>query len=246
MVNRNTSKDNLFAKRVPPSDFVFDEKVANVFDDMILRSVPGYKTIVEMIGVFAERYYQPRTKIYDLGCSLGGATFEINKRLQGEDFSLVAVDKSRAMIEKLEQRKIKLSACTDAINIRCEDISETRVENASLVILNFTLQFLPIALRQELITRIYDGLLPGGVLVMSEKIVFQDEQLNQLFIDMYHKYKESNGYSKLEISQKRLALEDVLIPESIDTHWNRVASSGFKSFNVWFQCLNFASMLSIK
>ena len=246
MVNRNTSKDNLFAKRVPPSDFVFDEKVANVFDDMILRSVPGYKTIVEMIGVFAERYYRPKTKIYDLGCSLGGATFEINKRLQGEDFSLVAVDKSRAMIEKLEQKKIKLSACTDAINIRCEDISETRVENASLVILNFTLQFLPIALRQELITRIYDGLLPGGVLVMSEKIVFQDEQLNQLFIDMYHKYKESNGYSKLEISQKRLALEDVLIPESIDTHRNRLASSGFKYFNVWFQCLNFASMLSIK
>ncbi len=246
MINRNTSKDDLFAKRVAPSDFAFDEKVANVFDDMILRSVPGYKTIVEMIGVFAERYHQPGSKIYDLGCSLGGATFEVNKQLQGKDFSLVAVDKSRAMIERLTQRKIKLGAYTDAINIRCEDISETRVENASVVILNFTLQFLPIAFRKELITRIYDGLLPGGVLVMSEKIVFRDENLNHLFIDMYHKYKESNGYSKLEISQKRIALEDVLIPESIDTHRNRVATSGFKSFNVWFQCLNFASMLSIK
>ena len=246
MIDRYRSKDALFARRVPSSDFVFDEKVADVFDDMILRSIPGYMTIIDMIGAFAELYYKPGSKIYDLGCSLGGATFEITKRLKGKDFSLVAVDKSKAMVEKLNQRKAEVGALADAITIQCEDISETTVENASVVVLNFTLQFLPVAHRQELITRIHDGLLPGGILVMSEKIIFQDENINRLFIDMYHKFKESNGYSKLEISQKRLALRNILIPETLDIHRNRLINSGFQSFEVWFQCLNFASVLAIK
>ena len=243
---RKRSKDNLFAKRIPPSDFVFDEKVADVFDDMILRSIPGYSTIVDMIGGFAESYHKSGTKIYDLGCSLGGATFEISKRLEGQDFSLIAVDNSRAMIERLKQRKIQLGSSAKEIEIQCEDISNTKVEDASVVVLNFTLQFLPIPLRHELITRIHDGLVPGGILVMSEKIAFKDEILNSLIIEMYHKFKESNGYSKLEISQKRLALENILTPESLDTHQSRLKSIGFQTFSVWFQCLNFASMLAIK
>ena len=246
MTYRKISKDNLFAKRIPPRDFVFDEKVAGVFDDMILRSIPGYKTIVDMIGGFGELYHKPGTKIYDLGCSLGGVTFEISKRLEGKDFSLVAVDNSRAMIERLKQRKIQLGSSAKEIEIQCEDISKTKIENASIVVLNFTLQFLPIPLRHELIARIRDGLVPGGVLVMSEKIAFKDEILNNLIIDMYHKFKESKGYSKLEISQKRLALENILIPESLDTHQNRLKSIGFQTFSVWFQCLNFASMLAVK
>ena len=246
MTYGKTSKDELFARKIPTSDFVFDEKVADVFDDMILRSIPGYKTIIDMIGVLAERYHKPGSKIYDLGCSLGGATFEISKRLKGKDFSLVAVDKSSAMVERLRQRSAQVGSSEESIKILCEDISDTKIENASIVVLNFTLQFIPISLRRELITHIYDGLLPGGILIMSEKIVFQDKDLDRVIIEMYHKFKESNGYSKLEIRQKKRALEDILIPELIDTHQSRLLSCGFRSFGVWFQCLNFASMLSIK
>ena len=243
---KNSSKDNLFAQRIPPSDFVFDDRVADVFDDMIVRSVPGYKTIISMIGVFAERYHQPGSRIYDLGCSVGEAAFQVCEQLAGKDFSVIAVDNSESMIKRLEKRKAEGKPPSKFISIRCEDINDTRIEEASVVILNFTLQFLPLKRRDELIKRIYEGLLPGGVLVMSEKIILDDDCLNDLLIDMYHRFKESKGYSKLEISQKRLALENVLTPESIDAHRHRSILAGFRSFEVWFQCFNFASMLAIK
>tara|TARA_Y100000766_G_C18715540_1_gene511275 strand:- start:12 stop:764 length:753 start_codon:yes stop_codon:yes gene_type:complete len=243
---KSSSKDNLFARRIPSNDFVFDDRVADVFEDMIVRSVPGYKTIISMIGVFAERYHQPGSQIYDLGCSLGQATFKVCEQLEGRDFSIIAIDNSEPMIKRLEKRKAEGKPSSKLISIRCEDINDTRIEEASVVILNFTLQFLPLKHRYALIKKIYEGLLPGGVLVMSEKIVLADDDLNDLLIDMYHRFKESKGYSKLEISQKRLALENVLTPESIDAHRHRSILAGFRSFEVWFQCFNFASMLAIK
>ena len=114
------------------------------------------------------------------------------------------------------------------------------------MILNFTLQFIPPADRKALIEKIYAGMNPGGILIISEKIIFTDELLNKLLIDSYHQFKEGMGYSKLEISQKRTALENVLIPETLDEHKKRMRSSGFGTFEVWFQCFNFASMVGIK
>jgi tRNA (cmo5U34)-methyltransferase len=115
-----------------------------------------------------------------------------------------------------------------------------------VVVLNFTLQFIAPEKRSELIQRIQAGLKPGGILIISEKIVFPDASLNELFIDMYHGFKETMGYSKLEISRKRAALENVLVPETLDTHRQRLQQAGFDSVDVWFQCFNFASMVAIK
>ena len=241
-----SSKDDLFRKRKSQSDFVFDEQVADVFDDMVVRSIPGYETIVSTIGGFARKYYRPNSNIYDLGCSLGGVTFEICKQLGESDFNLVAIDNSEAMVERLVEKKTKIGGLDNSVKILCEDINDTAIENASVVILNFTLQFLPPKCRNQLIKRIYNALIPGGILVLSEKIVLDDKSLNSLFIEMYHKFKESNGYSELEISQKRLALENILIPEPISVHKSRHVSAGFNSFEVWFQHLNFVSMISLK
>jgi tRNA (cmo5U34)-methyltransferase len=132
------------------------------------------------------------------------------------------------------------------INCHCEDILSFPIENASVVVLNFTLQFIPMADRIVLLEKIFEGMRPGAILIISEKIVFPDETLNQLFIEMYHSFKESMGYSKLEISQKREALENVLIPESLDSHRARLNEIGFHSFDAWFQCFNFASMVAFK
>jgi len=241
-----TLKDDLFKKKVSQEDFVFDEQVAEVFDDMIARSIPGYATIISTIGRFAKKYYKSNSKIYDLGCSLGGATFEICKQLKGSDFNLIAIDNSEAMIERLVQRRAIIGGLEDSVEILCADINDAVIENASIVILNFTLQFIPTKYRNRLIKRIYNGLIPGGILILSEKIVLDDENLNNLFVEMYHKFKESNGYSELEISQKRQALENILMPETISTHKSRHVSVGFRSFEVWFQYLNFASTISLK
>lgn len=229
-----------------PGDFVFDHQVANVFEDMINRSIPGYSTIIAMIGVLAERYCQEGSRIYDLGCSLGGATLAAAERVACKDYSVIAVDNSSAMIEKLQSKLARLPDLSPHIECHCGDLLQTDVSNASVVVLNFTLQFIPLVERTGLLNRIYQGMRPGAVLIISEKIVFPDAVLNQLFVDMYHSFKESMGYSKLEISQKRAALENVLIPETISTHRKRLEDIGFHSFDVWFQCFNFASMVAFK
>ncbi len=246
LAHKKSLKDDLFRKQKPQDSFVFDEQVADVFDDMAVRSIPGYETIVSTIGGFAKEYYRSDSNIYDLGCSLGGVTFEICKQLRESEFNLIAIDNSEAMIERIVERKARIGGLEDRVEIVCEDINDTAIENASVVILNFTLQFLPPERRNPLIKRIYNGLIPGGILVLSEKIILDDQSLNDLFIEMYHKFKESNGYSELEISQKRLALENILIPEPISIHQSRHVSAGFQSFEVWFQYLNFASMISFK
>lgn len=239
-------RDNLFAEKMLPGDFVFDAKVARVFDDMINRSVPGYSTIIAMIGVMAERYCREDSTIYDLGCSLGGATLAVAHRVQCAHYGLVAIDNSPAMIAMLEEKLKQQSFPNTKIECRCEDILASPINNASMVILNFTLQFIPLEQRTELLRRIFDGMKPGGLLVISEKILFPDPDLNGLMVDLYHGFKENMGYSKLEISQKRAALEKVLLPETLAQHRERLESVGFHTVDVWFQCFNFASMVAFK
>jgi len=199
-----------------------------------------------MIGLLAEKYCQEQSRIYDLGCSLGGATLAAVDRVKCQDFSTIAIDNSAAMIGRLETKLKNLPRFASNIECRCENLLDSKIANASVVVMNFTLQFIPLDQRVSLLSKIYAGMQPGGVLIISEKITFPDEKLNQLFIQMYHSFKENMGYSKLEISQKRAALEKVLLPETLDMHRDRLKKIGFQSIDVWFQCFNFASMVAFK
>jgi tRNA (cmo5U34)-methyltransferase len=238
-------KDQIYLHEQPDVDFVFDDKVTAVFSDMIKRSVPGYATIISMIGTLAERYAKPGTNCYDLGCSLGTATFALRHHISVPDVKIVSVDNSGAMIKQCREA-IDRDEARVPVELICADLMDVEIENASIVILNFTVQFLPVALRTELMKRIHKGMVPGGLLLLSEKVSFSDEDLNELFIDMYHRFKKQNGYTEMEISRKRAALENVLVPETVEVHEARMAEAGFASFDVWFQCFNFASMVAIK
>ena len=90
------------------------------------------------------------------------------------------------------------------------------------------------------------GLVDQGVLILSEKIQFSDERSEQLFVDLHHDFKRGNGYSDLEISQKRDALEHVLIPETIEAHRERLLAAGFSRVETWFQCFNFVSLVAFR
>ncbi|MFT5032438.1 MAG: tRNA (cmo5U34)-methyltransferase [Bermanella sp.] len=238
------STDNIYATPREAIDrFAFDDTVAAVFPDMIQRSVPGYSTIVAMTGVLADRYATPGSRCYDLGCSLGASTFSMAQYLDGRDCRIVAVDNSPAMLTRLTDR---LPPFQIAIDAACTDIRHVAIIDASVVILNFTLQFLPPTERNALLATIYAGMQKGGILVLSEKILFADPHLQELNTELHHAFKKSNGYSDLEISQKRTALEDVLLPETINTHEQRLREAGFSSIDVWFQCFNFASLVAIK
>lgn len=225
--------------------FTFDESVVQVFPDMIQRSVPGYSTIIAMTGVLAARFAKPQSNIYDLGCSLGASSFamarEIGKQ-QIADVSLIGVDNSAAMIERCQQL---LASEAIQLKLQCANIQDIEFKQASVVVLNFSLQFIPVAERSALLARIRRGMLPGGILVLSEKICFADAELNSLNIALHHEFKKANGYSELEISQKRTALETVLIPETLATHHQRLQQAGFSRSDVWFQCFNFASIIAL-
>ena len=237
------SRDRIYAEpRAEIADFAFDDRVAAVFPDMIRRSVPGYAAIIGMIGLLAEEHAQAHSRLYDLGCSLGAATAAMRARVHAEGCELVAVDNAPAMIERA--REAFDSQPGIPVRMHCADIRDILVENASVVVLNFTLQFLPPEDRLATLARIRTGMRPGGVLVLSEKIAGTDAEQDRLLTEMHHAFKRANGYSELEISQKRSALEKVMIPETIAVHQQRLADAGFARSDLWFQCFNFVSLVA--
>ncbi|WP_179537590.1 MULTISPECIES: carboxy-S-adenosyl-L-methionine synthase CmoA [Pseudomonas] len=241
--------DQLFAQpldQVP--DFVFNEDVARVFPDMIKRSVPGYPTIVENIGVLAGQFAQPHSVLYDLGSSLGAVTQALRRHVQLEDCRVVAVDNSSAMVERCREYLHAQDSMFQEllpVEVMEADILAMDFQATSLVALNFTLQFIEPAQRQPLLARIRQALLPGGALILSEKLRFEDDQQHALLTDLHIAFKRANGYSELEIAQKRSAIENVMLPDSLEQHRERLLAAGFSKVVPWFQCLNFASMVAL-
>lgn len=238
--------DNIYATPIARiTDFVFDEKVADVFTDMVSRSVPGYGTLLSAISLLAERYVESDSVCYDLGCSLGGSTLALRHGIHQAGCRIIAVDNSSAMVNRCRERLAQNSAATP-VELLCADIRDITIENASLVVLNFTLQFLPTADRLVLLQRICQGLRAGGALIISEKLAFTDPRQQALHCDMHHAFKRAQGYSDLEISQKRTALENVMIPETLEQHRARLCAAGFASCEPWFQYFNFVSLIALK
>lgn len=241
-------KDDIFvnsSRKV--GDFAFDDAVAEVFPDMIFRSVPGYASILAMIGELAAKYAQPNSKVYDLGCSLGAATFVMRPRVPAS-CRIVAVDNSAAMLSRLRQ-KLDTESSDETkceISLEANDIRDCEISTASMVVLNLTLQFVPVEDRAKVLGRIYDGLLPGGTLLLAEKLRFDDPGQQSLLTELHHDFKRAHGYSQLEIAEKRTAIENRLIPETMFEHCKRLQSVGFSRVVPWFQCFNFVSILAVK
>ncbi|CAK9884813.1 MAG: Carboxy-S-adenosyl-L-methionine synthase [Candidatus Erwinia impunctatus] len=241
-----SDRDTLFAVPIAQlGDWTFDGRVAEVFPDMIQRSVPGYSNIISMIGMLAERFVQPDSVVYDLGCSLGAATLAVRRHIRVAGCRIIAVDNSPAMVARC-RRHLDAFRAETPVEVIEADIRQIVIENASLVVLNFTLQFLAPEERQQLLTTIFNGLRPGGALVLSEKFSFADTDVDTLLFDMHHDFKRANGYSELEISQKRSMLENVMLTDTVDTHKTRLRAAGFTHADLWFQCFNFGSLIALK
>lgn len=241
-----SDRDTLFSAPIAKlGDWTFDERVAEVFPDMIQRSVPGYSNIISMIGMLAERFVQPDSKVYDLGCSLGAATLSVRRNIHVPGCQIIAVDNSPAMVERCRRHLDAFRADTP-VQVLEADIRHIPIENASLVVLNFTLQFLEPDARLALLKKIAAGLNPGGALVLSEKFSFEDAEVGELLFNMHHDFKRANGYSELEISQKRSMLENVMLTDSVETHKARLKTAGFAHAELWFQCFNFGSLVALK
>ncbi len=221
-------------------DFAFDAGVAAVFPDMIRRSVPGYELVVPMSGLLATRNIDAcgTRRIYDLGCSLGATTLALLRGLGTAEADILAVDNAPAMLAKA-----RVAVSDPRVQFVEADVTGLVLEPAAAVVMNWIQQFLPPQRRDELLARIRAQLDPQGVLVVSEKIRAADPAVQARFDAAHLDFKRANGYSELEIAQKRAALENVMIVDTEDEHLERFAAAGFSSATKWFQCLNWASFV---
>ncbi|MEH6606200.1 MAG: carboxy-S-adenosyl-L-methionine synthase CmoA [Pseudomonadales bacterium] len=240
----NKTDDIYVGRRATIASFKFDENVAAVFADMIGRSVPGYGLTLDMIGIIASHYVKPGNRAYDLGCSLGAATLAMRHNVS-DDCQIIAIDNSAAMVEKAREI-VATDGAAAAVEVLLEDICQVEIDNADVVAMNFTLQFIAENARPALLQTIYSGLNNGGALILSEKIAAPGLAEQELLSTLHHDFKRAQGYSDLEIANKRNAIENVLIADTLDTHKERLHAAGFSQVFVWFQCLNFVSLLAIK
>lgn len=238
-------RDTLFAVDTIQEDFVFNERVVEVFDDMLDRSVPFYREVIAASARLLDIFLHTDDTVYDLGCSTGTTLLEFCRLLQDKGLKFVGIDTSGPMLEKA-RLKAELYSKQDSISFLEEDITAMHHPEAGAFILNYTLQFIRPLQREAFLRRLYASLRPGGILLLSEKIISHDRRLNREFIDIYHQFKKSRGYSELEIARKREALENVLIPFSIDENRTMLKNIGFSTVETYFQWFNFASFVAVK
>jgi len=242
----NIEKDNVFKESISEaSDFKFGTKVVKVFDDMVNRSVPHYGEIQRMVAELAADHAQEGTLVYDLGCSTGTTMIGLDT-LVSEDISFVGIDESDEMLVKCDA-KLKDAGLKRSYELRAADLhGDLAIDNSSVVILCLTLQFVRPIHRKKLIRNIYKGLNPGGTLILVEKILAEDSMFNRDFIKYYYDYKRRNHYSDLEISQKREALENVLVPYKLSENFLMLEQVGFSHCETFFKWYNFAGIIAHK
>ena len=245
-MTENNESDKVFSEKLSKlPDFEFNEKVAGVFDDMVSRSVPFYNEMQRMTAELAAKYAKPNTNIYDLGCSTG-TTMLLMDKLVADDVDFVGVDDSEEMIHKC-QEKLDNFNLNRNISLEVADLTTfVPVKNASVVSMVLVLQFIRPKYRAEIVKSIYDGLEPNGCFIIIEKILTEEKTYNRDFIDFYYDFKRRNNYSELEISQKREALENVLIPYKSSENIDMLKEAGFEEVEVFFKWYNFTGIIARK
>ncbi len=235
-------RDRVFAKEIEKK-FEFDESVASVFDDMLKRSVPFYKEVQKLIIDFINLNAKDGDKLIDLGCSTALFLLELKSKAK-VDLKLFGIDNSKPMLLQA-QKKLQAYGIKDIV-LNFGDIKEVSLNNFDFIVANYTLQFIRPINRPKVVQKIFDGLKKGGTFIFSEKIVFEDKKLDKDIIEIYYDYKKHQGYSEYEISKKREALENVLIPFTISENIQMCKDAGFKSVHTIFQWANFVTFVAKK
>ena len=244
MTNFPPTSDRIFAGPIAAADFIFDSQVSAVFDDMARRSVPGYQQVIAMAGQLLASFLRDGDTVCDLGCATGETLIALSRQLPGQDRHWLGLDSSPAIIGEAQEKARRATA--DACRFIVADIMNHDYPTCGAFILHYTLQFIRPMRRPDFLARLFQSLRPGGVLLLSEKVILHDRRLNREFIARYLAFKKERGYSELEIAQKREALENVLVPFSIDENLTILRQAGFAEAAVFCQWFNFASFVAVK
>jgi tRNA (cmo5U34)-methyltransferase len=238
-------RDKLFGLDVVDEDFVFNERVVEVFDDMLDRSIPYYRDVIRDSAKLLRRHLETGDTIYDLGSANGTSLLEFATQLDDLDVAFIGIDNCPAMLAKA-RLKAELFSKEEHVSFVEEDILEFHAPGCGAVILNYTLQFIRPLRRQAFLKNVFRSLRPGGLILISEKIILRDQRLNRDFIKIYHDFKKARGYSELEIAKKREALENILIPFSLEENCDLLNQCGFSPVVPYFQWFNFVSLAAVK
>ena len=241
------ARDRLFQERRRIADFNFGTETAAVFDDMLDRSVPFYGEIQRMLGELSADFAAQGSSIYDLGCSTASSFLAIGAHLTPDaEIEFVGLDSSSDMLA-IADRKLQAARFPWRYRLEHADLDQgVRIENASVVLLVLTLQFLRPLNRERLISSIYEGMRHNGCLLLVEKVLGEHSTFNRLFINHYYEMKRRKGYSEIEIAQKREALENVLIPYRSGENELLLQQAGFRQMDTFFKWYNFCGLLAVK
>ena len=237
-------RDRLFERADYSGPFEFNEAVVQVFDDMISRSVPLYREVTESTVYMTAANYVEGTNIVDVGCSTGN-TLQAIARVMKDSATLVGLDTSQPMLEKAKE-KLEAFVGLHKIKLSNEDALAFDYHNSSVVILNYTLQFIPVAKRLMLLKRIYSGLVPQGIIIVSDKVTSSNTHFMKLQTCLYEGFKAKNGYSRTEIERKKAALDNVLIPLTWKKQLELITSAGFSTVEPMIKWNNFMSVIAQK
>lgn len=238
------SKDNIFQQDKIKEDFSFNDQVAEVFDDMVHRSVPLYGTVIDAIAHLLNQKTQSRMTVYDLGCSTGTTLLELSRKLHHEQLQLIGIDNAPSMLKRA-QRKTAMFSKTGCLSFRQGDLTNCELPGADVILCTYTLQFIRPVARREIIEKFYRALPPGGMLIVCEKVL-AGGSFHRSFIDIYHGFKRRQGYSELEIAAKRESLENVLVPFTVEENMQLLKKAGFSEVEIFCKWFNFASFVALK
>jgi tRNA (cmo5U34)-methyltransferase len=242
----SNKKDRIFNKPLTSiQDFKFDENVASAFDDMIQRSVPYYQEIQYATAEITKKLAVPNSNIYDLGCSTGTTLIYLMQVINNTSINIIGVDNSKPMLAMCKE-KLREPYSSARVRLIESNIEDVALSNACVVIMNYSLQFIAPKRRAALASKIWDALLPGGAWIVTEKVTNKNPSLDNLLTELYYDFKRRNGYSNLEIAQKREALEEVLIPWSTEENLQLFHNAGFKDIEIFLKWYNFASFVGRK
>lgn len=240
------AQDNIFSYTDGKRDFTFDSSVTEVFDDMLNRSVPCYRIIIDLYKRILEEQLKTNDHVWDLGCSTGTTLLTLASQLKQRDLNWHGIDSSSHMIAKAKEKLEGAAHLPSPPVFECKDMTAVTFDSAGAVILNYTIQFLRPMQREEFLSRIFKQLRSGGILLVSEKTLSDDSVVNRMFINRYLNFKREQGYSDLEISRKREALENVLIPYTAEENLKLMQKAGFAHTGQFFQWFNFSSFIAVK
>lgn len=235
---------------MPEGQWEFDADVTDVFDDMLERSIPQYDVMRQTVFEVGCRFQREGADIVDLGCSRGTAVAPFIDRFGAHNrFWLVEV--SPPMLEAVRTRFSGYLKGPDGrdgiVKIVDLDLRETFPPvSACLTLCVLTLQFTPIEHRLHILQRIYDHTLPGGALVLVEKVLGASAEIDDIMVNVYYDHKRRVGYTDDQIERKRLSLEGVLVP--VTSRWNEelLRMTGFTRVDCFWRWMNFAAWIAVK